>query len=70
MSASDAVDGSHPTASQCRLLATQRLSEWSAGRSAYPPTPDIEMGIRLFRGLGLLYRRLETFGGDPGMVRL
>jgi hypothetical protein len=25
-----------------QLLAKLGLSEWSAGKSAYPPTPDIE----------------------------
>lgn len=33
---------------ECLLLATLGLSEWSAGRSAYPPTPDIEMGMSPF----------------------
>jgi hypothetical protein len=39
--ASDEVDGSHPTASQWQLLATSRRSEGCAGASALPLKADI-----------------------------
>ncbi len=42
MSVSDAVDGSHPTASQLLLLVIKRHSDGCAGASAYPPKPDIK----------------------------
>ncbi len=41
MSASDAVDGSHPTASQCLFLANSGLFSALPGTSALPPKADI-----------------------------
>ncbi len=41
MPAYNAVDGSHPPASQCRLLANKRSSGHASGTSVYPSTGDI-----------------------------
>jgi hypothetical protein len=47
-------------------------SDSESGQRGGPFTSQLQTlrwECRLFQGLGLLYRRLETFGRGPGLVR-